>query len=116
MTTYTVLRKDGEVIARGLSAHEAMGEIMGYDDFLWDVRAVKTEGDATYFALYTIPRWAVGFDYKTLRPKVSAWAKSEDEAQALIADMVIRECANWRYSPDCMTDAEYDALMASASE
>lgn len=116
-TTYTVTHKDGEVIARGLSAYDAMTEVMGYDSYRWEVRAEETEGDETRFALYTSSQSAASYGgYKMVPTVIAVWAKSEAEALSIIADEVIRQCGGWRKSPDVYTDAEYDAILAQAEE
>lgn len=115
--TYTVTRKDGDVIARGLSAYEAMDAILSYDGYRWEVRAEKASDGETLFGLYTSSQSdaACGY-YEMDTAYIGAWAKSGSEAMSIIAQKVIHRCRNWRDSPDCCTDAEYDAMLARTRE
>lgn len=119
-TTYTVTRPDGDLIDRHLSAYDAMDEILSYDSYRWEVRAddPDSESDETrYYVLYSSDRsTAAPGGHQMVPTDIAVWATSEAEAMPVIASAVIRECSGWQSSPDAYTDADYDEMIAQATE
>lgn len=109
-TTYTVLRKDGEVLRRGLTDLEAVDEILGHDGYLWSVQ----KDPFGCFVLYVSERSSASCGGAGDMIPTDTWSTGETLGEALhhLAGSVIRSCSGWRKCPDVMTDAAYDAMLA----
>lgn len=111
MTTYTVFTNESatEIVGRGLTAEQAMDELLSHDGYAWEIRR---EADGDGWRLWH----SDGSAYSTrgARHMVAtvAFSLADDKADAAreIAERVI--AAGWRGLPDCMTDEDYDAMMA----
>lgn len=136
-TTYTVHRNDGTVIERGLSLTEAAAEILSYDGYRYEVRpameTVTVGEDDNGEDIEEERQVSVGGDlaWQCFASEMSAassggsgrmypisgtyvFAADADQAWQKIAAVVVEECNRWRHSPQVMTDADYDAMMAEA--
>jgi hypothetical protein len=106
--TYTVLRGDGEVIARGLSASDAATEIMTYDGCEIELRRDEDGGYTLWSRQQVANRpWAT--------TRFWSWNTDEDAAWEEIAGKVL--ATEWPSNyPDAMTDQQYDEMVAQAED
>lgn len=109
--TYTVLDNQGNVIARHLSAQDAMVEILTDDGHGYEIRKAE---DGNGFEL-----WVTQFSRNSTlggKPMVKSaiWSFEADESKATdeIAAKVI--AADWRHKPEAITDEQYDEMKAAA--
>lgn len=111
MTTYTVFTNSNatEIIGRHMSAEQAMDELLSHDGYAWQIRR---ENDGEGWRLWHSDGSANSTRGARHMVKTVAFSLKDNEAAATreIAEQVCR--AGWRRLPDCMTDDDYDAMMA----
>ena len=108
MTTYTVLDRDGSVIARNLTAVDAMREILTYDSNDYEIRTAEDGGG-----------WKLGPSQfsraSTLggEPMVKSMVFSLDSDESAATDEIARRviAAGWPRRPTAMSDESYDAVL-----
>lgn len=115
MTTYTVESPAGDLIARQLTAREAMDKILCYDSHEYEIRPIEDgEGFDLWVTLISRASPAGG------RPMVRSviWSLETDIEKATdeIAQKVIAASWDWSRYPVGMPDAEYDEMMADLKE
>jgi len=107
-TTYTVVSESGDHIRSGLTAIDAMDEILSHDGYAYEIRR---EADGSGFTLWhsdgsaASPRGA----RHMVQTVIYSVANNADAAKAEIAAKVLAASEGWPGSPEAMTDAEYDA-------
>ncbi len=106
MTSYTVFdaNDSARIYGRGLTAVEAMGEILTYDTRQFEIRAVEG-GPYTRYVL-----WSKDLNSSWTRTVVSSLADTREEAEQEIAQQVIDAC--WDRHPEAMLDGDFDDMMA----
>ena len=117
MTSYTVFdaNDSSRIYGAGLTAEEAMSEILTYDGYRYEIRQSKFVNGRPCWDLWhsdgseNSPRGARHL-VKTL-----AFSLESDEAVAAreIAEQVIY--AGWPGMPECMTDEAFAAMVAQAA-
>ena len=111
MTTYTVFANADatDVIDRHLTAEQAMEELLVHDGYAYEIRR---EEDGRGWRLWRSDGSAYSTRGARHMVETVAFSLEDDEAAATaeIAEYVCR--AGWRRLPDCMTDEDYDAMMA----
>jgi hypothetical protein len=109
MTTYTVLSStSGEAIATGLTAAEAMQEILTDDGHEYEIRP-EADGHGSRLWTSTYSRNSTAYNGLTASV-VYSLAADEAEAEQEIAAKVI--AAHWPRKPEAMTDEAYTAMRA----
>ena len=109
MTTYTLLDHNGDVMRRGLTAREAMNEILRHDSHDYDIRP-RDDGGGFDLWVTQFSRASTLGDRPMIRSLVRAYDLDIDEATDEIALKVIEAC--WDGYPEAMTDEAYDAMVA----
>jgi hypothetical protein len=111
MTTYTLVDHNGTVLNQGLTAVEAMDEILTYDGYRYEIKDSYLNGLVCWDLWHSdgsenSPRGA-----SHMRPTI-LHSFEEDEAKARqdIAEQLIK--AGWSRMPEAMTDEDYAAMMA----
>jgi hypothetical protein len=113
MTTYTVF--DGNDSSRlygsGLTAEEAMSEILTYDGYRYEIRKGEFKGLACW------ELWHSDSSENSTRGarhmvKTVAFSLAEDEVTATREIAVEVIAAGWSRMPECVTDEDYHAMQA----
>lgn len=107
-TTYTVLRADGEINARGLSAPDAAVEVMTYDGHDYDI--LRDQDGWRLFTTKHSRNSPLGGRPMT-GTVIWSFATHEAEARAEILAEVIKNAGWWR-GQSVITDADYDQMVA----
>ena len=109
---YTVLNSQGSVIARHLSATDAMAEILLHDGHDYDIRrADDGEGFELWITRYSRNSPAGGGEM--VKSLIYSLNSNETMARDEIARKVIE--ARWPHYPEAITDASYDLMVAEIS-
>jgi hypothetical protein len=106
MTKFTVFHQDdsGHIYGRGLTAVEAMREILTYDGRQFEIRSVE-EKPYPHHDL-----WSKNLNSSWTKTVVSSYADTRKEAEQEIAQKVID--AGWDRHPEAMLDADFDEMIA----
>lgn len=108
--TYTVLDStSGDVIANGLTAVEAMQEILADDGHKYEIRP-EADGDGFRLWVSSFSRNSTAWNGLT-KSVIFSLAADEATAEQEIAEAVI--AARWPRKPEAMTDEAYAAMRAA---
>jgi len=111
MTFYTIIDRNGGVLARQMTLADAAITVMQYDGFEFDIRR-ELAGDG--FRLWTSrhsrnsPTGA-----RLLESRIYSMEDDEDAARLDIYRQVIAR-AHWFNGQEVMTDDQYDAMIAES--
>jgi hypothetical protein len=113
MTTYTVYRPfSGAVLNQGLTAVEAMYELLTYDGYRYEIRKGDFKGRACWDLWHSdgsenSPRGA----FDMVKTAIHSFEEDEDKALQDIAEQVIY-ADNWDRAPWALTDEDHAARQA----
>jgi hypothetical protein len=114
VTTYTVYNpNDGVVYARGLTAVEAMSEILTYDGYRYEIRTAIYE-NLTFWELWHSDASGSsmrGASHMRKTRIYSAYPDATDAAEEIAREVI---AAQWPRMPQCLSDAEYNAMQDEA--
>ena len=117
MTTYTVFdaNESNNIYGRGLTAEQAMDEILTYDGYRYEIQKSDFQGSVCW-DLYHSDGSVASTRGACHMVKTVIFSLIEDEVQATreIAERVI--AAGWSRVPDVMTDEAFDAMLAEIAE
>jgi hypothetical protein len=116
MTTYTVFdgNESSKIYGRGLTAEEAMNEILTYDGYRYEIVTSKFQGSVCWDLYHSVDSEASTRGARDF-VKTGIFSFIEDEARAThqIAERVIM--AGWSRVPDVMTDEAFDDMLAEVA-
>jgi hypothetical protein len=112
MTTYSVYTQDDHTTAkRGLTACQAMDLLLTYDGYAYEIRHEDCQGTAIW-NLYHSDGSTNSTRGARRMVKTVAFSMAGNE-DAAIHDIATQICtAGWRCLPECMTDADFNAMLA----
>ena len=106
---YTVLNSQGSVIARHLSATDAMAEILLHDGHEYEIRTAE-DGEGFELWISRHSRNSPAGGGALVKSVIYSLETDEAKATAEIAQKVID--AGWERHPTALTDSTYDEMIA----
>lgn len=111
MTRYTVFNSNDsdEIYGRGLTAIEAMHEVLTYDGYLYEIRSAKFHGARIYELWHSQYSANSTMGGKLVKTVITSFASGRKAAIEDIAQQMIT--AGWDGRPDCLQDEDFDAML-----